>query len=83
MQNFCSGAESLAPMPKTQALPVKRDTEEVMHENSPAARQGHPTCCVGASRANVKEGSKRRRPRGHVRRRPNVSTHYPHQKAWV
>ena len=47
MQKFCSCRESSAPMPKTQALPVKRDTEEVMHENSPAARQGHPTCCVG------------------------------------
>ena len=44
-------------MPKTQALPVKRDTEEVMYERSPAAKQGHPTCRVGGSRANVKEGS--------------------------
>ena len=44
-------------MPKTQALPVKRDTEEVMYEHSPAAKQGHHTCRVGVSRANVKESS--------------------------
>ena len=28
---------------KTQALPVKRDNEEVMYEHSPAKKQGHPT----------------------------------------
>ena len=80
--------------PYLSSATLKRQCTNVLQLQN---RGIHPTCRVGGSRANVKEGSNESashsestmgnssawcRPRGHIRHRAYLSTHHPRQRAW-